>query len=93
MGMGHMNADNEMFEKVDKLPSETWFEIARWARETNKLSAPQRDTADSLGTLVTRGTPFSDKQVIPGSQILDDACQQGFLERVNPKPPWYPYRV
>lgn len=88
-----MSINNEMFEKVDRVPSEAWFEIARWARETNKLSAPQRNTADLLGRLVTRGTAFSDGQVIQSSQILDDACQQGFLERVDPKPPWYPYRV
>ena len=88
-----MNVDKKMFEKVDRVPSEAWFEIARWARELDKLSPSQRDTADLLGRLVTRGTAFSDEQMIQGSQILDDACQQGFLERVNPKPPWYPYRV
>ena len=88
-----MDVDNEMFEKVYKVPSEAWFEIARWTRETNNLSQSQRDTADALGRLVTTGTTFYDGQVIQGAHILDDACQQGFLNIINPNPPWYPYRV
>src|SRR5262249_27801623 len=46
---------NEEVEKALVVSADTWFKIARWAKETNNLAGWQRRISFSLGTLATRG--------------------------------------
>jgi AIPR protein/Abortive infection phage resistance protein N-terminal domain len=64
--------------RVMEVPAETWFNISRWAKETNNLLPWQRALAFSLGRLAkTERTP-SAKQAIQGVKILDESQRRGF---------------
>ena len=67
-----------MISEVMNIPSEKWFEIARWAKETDNLQAWQRSISFSIGKLLARGNTPSRKQAIQGVKILKEARQFGF---------------
>ena len=69
--------DQKTIAEVMEVPSEKWFEIARWAKETDNLQAWQRSISFSLGKLLARGGTPSRKQAIQGLKILKEARQFG----------------
>ncbi len=70
--------DQKIISEVMEVPSEKWFEIARWAKETDNLQAWQRSISFSIGKLLARGNMPSRKQAIQGVKILREARQLGF---------------
>lgn len=64
---------------VTSIPAETWFGIAKWAKETGTLAPWQRSIAFSLGKLVASGKAASRKQAVQGRKILEEAVRLGFL--------------
>jgi hypothetical protein len=69
---------NEEVEKALVISADTWFKIARWAKETNNLAGWQRRISFSLGTLATRGKKPSPKQAKQGLKLLNEARRLGF---------------
>jgi hypothetical protein len=72
------NEDREKILEVIKVPAETWFKIARWAKETGNLQPWQRSLSFSLGNLAKRGREPSRKQATQALRILEEARRLGF---------------
>jgi len=70
--------DQSIIAEVMEIPSEKWFEIARWAKETDNMQAWQRSISYSIGKLLARGNSPSRKQAIQGVKILKEARKFGF---------------
>ena len=70
--------DEKIIAEVMKTPSDKWFEIARWAKETDNLQAWQRSISFSIGKLLARGKKPSRKQAFQGKKIVDEAKKLGF---------------
>jgi hypothetical protein len=64
--------------RVVAVEAETWFNISRWAKETNNLLPWQRALAFSLGRLAKSKRTPSAKQAIQGVKILDESERRGF---------------
>jgi hypothetical protein len=60
------------------VPSQTWYECASWAKETNSLLPWQRGLAFSLGQRADRGTDPTAKQAAQGILLLQEAVRLGF---------------
>ena len=65
-------------QRVTAVEAETWFNISRWAKETNNLLPWQRALAFSLGRLARSKRTPSAKQAIQGVKILDESERRGF---------------
>lgn len=65
---------------VVDIPSEVWFALAQWAKETMNLAPWQRGLAFSLGRLSSREQRPSPKQARQGVKILQEAKRLGFSE-------------
>ena len=63
---------------VSDIPAQTWFNISKWAKETNNLQAWQRSLAFSIGRILTRGSRPSQKQADHGLKIIAEAKSLGF---------------
>ena len=72
--------EQELIDKVALVAPETWFSIAKWAKETNNLQSWQRGIAFSLGTLARRGKKPSYKQSVQGEIIYEAAKEKGFIK-------------
>jgi hypothetical protein len=70
--------DHQIISKIMEVPSDKWFEISRWAKETDNLQAWQRSISFSIGKLRARGMKPSRKQAIQGEKILKEARSLGF---------------
>ena len=70
--------DQKTINEVMEVPPEKWFEIAKWAKETDNLQAWQRSISFSIGKLLTRGRTPSRKQANQGAKILKEARSFGF---------------
>ena len=80
-GAGSAAADPEVaqaIKRVMEVQAETWFNISRWAKETDNLLPWQRGLAFSLGKLVGNSRPPSAKQAAQGVKILDESERRGF---------------
>ena len=65
-------------DRVKEIPSETWYAISKWAKDTNNLAAWQRSLSFSLGRLAKAQQEPSPKQAKQGLLILDEAARLGF---------------
>jgi hypothetical protein len=72
------NEDRANIDKVMKTPAVVWFEVSRWAKETDNLQPHQRSIAYTLGRLVSQGREPSHKQAWHGVRILEEAVSFGF---------------
>lgn len=70
--------DQELIDRIAKVPPEQWFQIAQWAKETNNLQPWQRSLAVSLGKLAANHRPPSRKQATQGLKILEESERLGF---------------
>lgn len=72
--------DNDLkkISEVEAVPADQWFQIAKWAKETNNLQPWQRSLAFSIGRLVGRSGSVSHKQAKHGLAVLKEAEQLGF---------------
>jgi hypothetical protein len=66
------------FPGVEATSANTWFRLAKWAKETKRLAPWQRNLAYSLGGLAAQGQSPSLKQRLHGTTILDQATKLGF---------------
>lgn len=75
----HASADEAAtIARVAAVPSETWFNLAAWAKDTQTLMPWQRSLSFSLGRLAGAGRPPSRKQATHGEKILVEARALGF---------------
>ncbi len=65
-------------ERVKAIPSETWYEISKWAKDTNNLASWQRSLSFSLGRIAKAQQEPSPKQAKQGVLIFDEAARLGF---------------
>lgn len=75
---GPDESDHQIIREILEIPPEKWFEIARWAKETDNLQAWQRSISFSIGKLRARGMTPSRKQAIQGEIIIREARRLGF---------------
>jgi hypothetical protein len=71
--------DMANIQEVSETGFETWFQLARWARQTGNLEAWQRSIAFSIGTILRGGRTPSRRQSQQGVRILSEARRLGFL--------------
>lgn len=72
---------SDEIEVVPGVGSETWFELAQWARQTNNLQPWERSLAFNIGKLIARGLAVTPKQAIHGRKIWAAATGLGFNGR------------
>jgi hypothetical protein len=65
-------------KRVEAVPAETWFELSKWAKQTENLQGWERSLAFSLGRNASQGKSPSRKQANHGARILDAAQRLGF---------------
>lgn len=65
-------------EQAAEIPGETWFHIAKWAKENQKLTAFDRKLAYNIGILINRKTLLSPKQAKNALRIHQSALEEGF---------------
>jgi hypothetical protein len=72
--------ENELIQMtlVTDVPAEKWFQISKWAKETNNLQGWQRGIAYSIGKAIGRTGTVSLKQAKQGAIILEEAEKLGF---------------
>ncbi len=70
----------ELIDKIAEIPSEVWFGISKWAKETNNLLPWQRGIAFSLGSLIGRGKKPSVKQAKQAEIIYQEAKERGYIK-------------
>jgi len=70
--------EQALIDEMTKVPPNTWFEISKWAKETDNLQGWQRSIAFSLGGLAAAGRKPSRKQAVQGEKILKEARRLGF---------------
>jgi len=70
--------DLEIIAAVSEIPAQTWFNIAKWAKETNNLQSWQRSLSFSIGKALSRGYQISRKQAEQGQKIIDEVRSLGF---------------
>ena len=78
-GMENLTDEERLLvNEIISTGAETWFQISRWAKETNNLAAWQRGLAYSLGQVIGKGRRPTRKQAIRGKEILREAERLGF---------------
>lgn len=71
-------AESEQVARVAAVPSQTWFDLAAWAKDTQSLQPWQRSLSVSLGRLAGAGKPPTRKQALHGDRMLEEAKTLGF---------------
>lgn len=69
----------KLIEKIKTINSKTWFDIAAWSKETNKLLPWQRSLAFSLGRIAKQGISPSLKQALQAERILIQVEELGYF--------------
>lgn len=70
--------EQQQVGEAARVPAETWYQLAKWAKETQNLHAWQRGLAFSLGRLKQNAKLPSIKQATQGLKILEEARRLGF---------------
>lgn len=71
-------AQKAKIEEAWNIDANTWFALAKWAKENDELTPLDRKMAFSFGTLRSRGKMFTLKQAIAGLKIIETAKELGF---------------
>lgn len=71
-------ADLANIARVKAIPGESWFRLAKWAKDTRNLMPWQRGLAFSLGRAVSSNREPTRKQALHGLQIWEEATRLGF---------------
>lgn len=75
---GPNEQDQILISKIRDTPADLWFQISKWAKETNNLKPWQRGLAFSIGKLLARSATVSHKQAKHGTSILEETKKLGF---------------
>jgi hypothetical protein len=70
--------EEAVIQQVSEVASEIWFQLSKWAKETERLQPWQRGLAYSLGRLAKNEKPPSRKQAVQGLKIMEEARRLGF---------------
>lgn len=70
--------EQALIDKAAEIPSETWFALSKWAKETRNFQPWKRSLLFSVGSLVSRGQKPSIKQATHAMDAYTDAIQKGF---------------
>lgn len=70
---------------ISDISVQTWFNLAKWAGETNNLHTQQRIQVASLGNTLSHGHSLNPKQIALGRKILVQAKSLGFIPEENAK--------
>ena len=65
-------------QKASEIKCEIWFQIAKWAKENQILTAFDRKLAYNIGILINRKKPLSPKQAKNALRIYHAAIEEGF---------------
>lgn len=78
--IGEVLTDEEQMAKsrVEEISANTWFELSKWAKQTDNLQSWERSLAFSLGRNASQAKLPSRKQANHGARILDQAEKLGF---------------
>lgn len=71
--------DQAIIDEAAAIPATTWFELSRWAKETQNFAPWQRSIVFSVGTLIGRGKKPSIKQSIQSLKVYKGAIEKGFI--------------
>lgn len=75
---GATPAEERLIESMAAIPGDTWFAIAKWAKDTDNLQGWQRRIAFGIGKLVADGRRPSIKQAKQGQILHEEAVRLGF---------------
>lgn len=70
--------DQAIIDEAASIPASTWFELSRWAKETQNFAPWQRSIVFSVGTLIGREKKPSIKQSIQALKVYQGAIEKGF---------------
>lgn len=70
--------ESALIDEVASIPAETWFALARWAKETNNFQSWKRSLLFSVGSLISRGQKPSIKQATHAMNAYKSAKEKGF---------------
>ena len=70
--------EQKLIEQVGTVSADVWFQVSKWAKETNNLEPWQRGLAYSIGKIVARSGEVSRKQANHGVTLLSAAEKLGF---------------
>ena len=70
--------DQSIIDEAASIPATTWFELSRWAKETQNFAPWQRSIVFSVGTLIGREKKPSIKQSIQALKVYKEALEKGF---------------
>ena len=70
--------DQSIIDEAASIPATTWFELSRWAKETQNFAPWQRSIVFSVGTLIGREKKPSIKQSIQALKVYKGALGKGF---------------
>lgn len=72
------DAEADLIAQARLIPSDVWFGLSNWAKETSNLQAWQRSLAFSLGRVAGNEKAPSFKQAKQGLKMLEEAQRLGF---------------
>lgn len=75
---GPNEQDQVLIDKIGGTPADQWFQISKWAKETNNLQPWQRGLSFSIGKILGRSGTVSPKQAKHGMVILEESEKLGF---------------
>ncbi|WP_233213368.1 AIPR family protein, partial [Mycobacterium hubeiense] len=70
--------EQALIEEMSEIAPESWFGIAKWAKDTSNLQGWQRGIAFSIGRLLADGRRPSVKQAKQGKVLYEEALRLGF---------------
>lgn len=68
----------KVIEEARRIDGETWFKIAKWAKENNNFTPFDRKLSYNLGVLANRNAALSPKQAKNALRIFKEAEKLGF---------------
>lgn len=68
----------KLIVEVASIPSETWYAVAHWAKETKNLEPWQRRLAYDIGKYLSTGVNISVKQATQADHLMTEARRLGF---------------
>lgn len=70
--------EKALIDQAAGIPSETWFALSKWAKETKNFQPWKRSLLFSVGSLVSRGQKPSIKQATHAMDAYNEALRKGF---------------
>ena len=71
--------DDSIIKAIVKIPSDVWFAVANWGKETESLYPVQRKIAFDIGKVINNGRTPSFKQSESGKKLILRARELGFV--------------